>query len=1177
MVLCRLIGILYFVFIPVFAFSQSENSASNPRILQQQNNKSIKNVHPDPDGKYYLVEQGDNEKEFLLYDQLSKIMVGKLNLHTTSNPGAGKLKLIKGGRFLISLDQEILLCDPVEGDTFAVFRSLEFPEFILNFSVVDDDKLLIATKIYEEDSEGFINFTDISNKGRLLIYDLNKKEILNETLISYEPTTLFFQKASIYIGNNLGEIVQFDADLNEVQKIKLFKNPVFYLNLLDDKIIAVPHLGEDITFFRGKGEVYTYNLNTSKKQRFKLPEDKPEVKGDRLFKPVSENLVDNILVKNGHELIISFGHAQLGIFNVKDLALTKLKIEGFESISSIGFNRDSTQLFFAHGNWSPMGNSHAISFYDLNREIVLPSFRKNLTPLSNREFYYKKDSEGNIYLFSKGDVGYSDTLNIYPSNRFDATQLICTNCNFKVNERDNLLTIKYYQNVIVGKLFLENISKSQYTLEVQWDGTITGDNEQMIFEPLKSIQLKDIIEGSISNVQFNEKGEYWVTTYEQSGKSNIYFFDEKDELKKQIKDVQYILGAEEVQFSSDWRYAAYFKRIGKSKIQLVLEDMESDQKLFQQKYEAEVQAFKFSELDNLYINLFNNDEEWQFVKLNINEGEEVYEQFLNLDLFFLDFSINETGGILAYDTYEQVGLYDLNKKRNIIKKKISGGLDFVDYVSDWNGFFFSAGNEALLLKDSVSIQMIEYPKLKQAIIVNDLYYMMPPALLGSFGFEYERNGFRVSDFDLYFNRPDYVLNYIGSKNAEYNRAVASSFEKRMNYYGLEDQNIVHTDYFKKYPIVDIVNEKEIKEVSHENNLNLIVHATDDHNNVKAIHIFVNGVPLYGQSGHPYKEKNKEVTFSVELSNGNNLIQVASENELGILSPSKTINVLSTRNVKPDLHLIAVSVSDYQDDNYDLNYARKDGEDLLKFLGNKTEKFNDIYTYSLYDSMATLENFRSLKYELEKTNVNDQVILFLSGHGLLDSSYNFYFASYNCNFKNPERHGISYTEIHSLLDSIPAREKILLMDACHSGELDEQGLLAESNEINIANHANPDLKKYETKGTKVTSTKKNLGLSNSFQLMKSLFANLTIGSGTIVISAASGDSYALESSIWNNGVFTYSILDGLYNKTADLNGDGEIKVSELKEFVYKKVVKETNGRQQPTTREENIENDFIIWK
>lgn len=47
--------------------------------------------------------------------------------------------------------------------------------------------------------------------------------------------------------------------------------------------------------------------------------------------------------------------------------------------------------------------------------------------------------------------------------------------------------------------------------------------------------------------------------------------------------------------------------------------------------------------------------------------------------------------------------------------------------------------------------------------------------------------------------------------------------------------------------------------------------------------------------------------------------------------------------------------------------------------------------------------------------------------------------------------------------------------------------------------------------------------------------------------------------------------------ADLNKDKFITVSELQNYILNNVSKLTDGMQKPTMRQENIENDFVIWE
>jgi hypothetical protein len=69
---------------------------------------------------------------------------------------------------------------------------------------------------------------------------------------------------------------------------------------------------------------------------------------------------------------------------------------------------------------------------------------------------------------------------------------------------------------------------------------------------------------------------------------------------------------------------------------------------------------------------------------------------------------------------------------------------------------------------------------------------------------------------------------------------------------------------------------------------------------------------------------------------------------------------------------------------------------------------------------------------------------------------------------------------------------------------------------------------------------------------------------------------MESDTWRNGLFTYCLLNGLQNKTADLNGDGSIMLLEMQEYIVTKVTSLSNGKQVPNTRIQNLELDFRVW-
>jgi len=60
-------------------------------------------------------------------------------------------------------------------------------------------------------------------------------------------------------------------------------------------------------------------------------------------------------------------------------------------------------------------------------------------------------------------------------------------------------------------------------------------------------------------------------------------------------------------------------------------------------------------------------------------------------------------------------------------------------------------------------------------------------------------------------------------------------------------------------------------------------------------------------------------------------------------------------------------------------------------------------------------------------------------------------------------------------------------------------------------------------------------------------------------------------------FTFCLLNGISSSSADLNQDGSIYLSELQQYLNKEVLSKSGGKQQPSSRMENITLDYLIWK
>ncbi len=474
------------------------------------------------------------------------------------------------------------------------------------------------------------------------------------------------------------------------------------------------------------------------------------------------------------------------------------------------------------------------------------------------------------------------------------------------------------------------------------------------------------------------------------------------------------------------------------------------------------------------------------------------------------------------------------------------------------------------------VTIVPIGKDDHIVITPDSYYFGTRNSLKGIGFKYGKEFISPEQYDLRFNRPDIVLQRLGLAPAQVINSYRHAYMKRLQRMNFTEQMLSEEIHL---PHVGIAT-KDIPLNTTEKSLRFEVNAEDSKYSLDRINVYVNNIPAFGLQGidlRAQKSGTIRVPVTVELSAGSNKVQLSCLNEKGVESLLETFEITSVhKDKKPDLYLAIISVSNYENSAMNLKYAAKDGRDLARLFARKSGDFDHIYMDTLLNRNATREKIQQLKDKFIQSKVDDEVIVYVSGHGLLDDNLDFYFATYDLDFAHPARRGLKYDDLEGLLDGIPARQKLLLMDACHSGEVDKTTLRVNSEQqVSLTSNQKGSLKSYSY-AQETSEENFKVGVTTSFELMQELFTNVSKGSGAVVISAAAGNSYALESDEWRNGVFTYALISGLRNELADVNRDHVITVTEIKNYVSTEVERLTRGQQKPTSRRENLEFDFIVW-
>jgi ankyrin repeat protein/WD40 repeat protein len=439
--------------------------------------------------------------------------------------------------------------------------------------------------------------------------------------------------------------------------------------------------------------------------------------------------------------------------------------------------------------------------------------------------------------------------------------------------------------------------------------------------------------------------------------------------------------------------------------------------------------------------------------------------------------------------------------------------------------------------------------------------------------------FDLTDLDLEYNRPDIIADVLGYESPEIKEAYHLLYNKRLKRMHREKRPVLASN---DRPILRSV--RSYPPIVYKSELGLLMHLYQKGKKVTKMKVSVNDVPIFGIEGRDIPNDSLDYYahyYTINLNQGTNKVTVKAVNEDGIESfpySFTTFYQSGEKKLKPKLHLIGIGVSEFYDTRFNLKYPAKDVKDFINLFLNQKNQFSEIIVDTLFNNKATRENILQLKEKLKKdqytdsVGVNDKVILFLASHGVLDKNLDYYIATHDINFDNPPENGLLYSEIENLLDGIQPRNKVVMIDACHSGEIDKDEVVVSKKEPEITN-GNLAFRS----ATSSTITSKEGALKNSLNLMKEMFMDLRKTSGATVISSAGGTEYAIEGAEWNNGVFTYSMINALRQHRADANNDNQVYLSELQRYIEGEVPRITSGKQQPTSRSENIANDILIWK
>ncbi len=174
------------------------------------------------------------------------------------------------------------------------------------------------------------------------------------------------------------------------------------------------------------------------------------------------------------------------------------------------------------------------------------------------------------------------------------------------------------------------------------------------------------------------------------------------------------------------------------------------------------------------------------------------------------------------------------------------------------------------------------------------------------------------------------------------------------------------------------------------------------------------------------------------------------------------------------------------------------------------------------------------------DLNDQMLIYLSCHGVLDSKGQLYYAVTNTRRQRLASTAVAAPWLNERLEESRAHSQILVLDCCHSGAF--------------------------ARGAK---GEQDLDLQKRFEPQ---------GRGRVVLTASRSTEYSFEGDqkfgMGVLSVFTHAIVNGLRTGDADVDKDGRITVTDLYQYVYDNV-RAREPRQTPELWTYRAEGNLLV--
>lgn len=328
-----------------------------------------------------------------------------------------------------------------------------------------------------------------------------------------------------------------------------------------------------------------------------------------------------------------------------------------------------------------------------------------------------------------------------------------------------------------------------------------------------------------------------------------------------------------------------------------------------------------------------------------------------------------------------------------------------------------------------------------------------------------------------------------------------------------------------------------------------------------IQLYVNGKLLRTYSPSDLSKIKNELWLQVNQDEVNDYFLDGADNTLTVKATTtegmmisrganQVVNNPKKKQTNPDMYVVAVGISEYKGDKLKLKYASKDAVDFTAAIKTSAEKLlntdgrQHVFSYDVNTEAGSTNwpaktRIQQLIDSISlRATADDILLIFFAGHGILQTAEKkFYLLTAEAS--SIELNGvekdvaISTDELREWLRKIRANKQLLILDACNSGLVVQQ--------------------LQELVGRRDVPADQQRALEN-----------LKDKTGTYILSASASGQAAYETSLYGQGLLTYSLLSGIKFGNG-LRDNKFIDVTRWFNYAsdnVKMMAREIGGRQDP---------------